>query len=117
VTDTPNDAVHVFDVADVPRSAPRMIATIKVSSFTQQESPCAYSCDQDGWLSQTRDGRYLFVGDSGDVIETATRNVVKRLEPLANTRKFIEVQFDVRGRVAWVPPFRSSVGQVTGPPP
>src|SRR5439155_6146336 len=78
VIDTPNDAVHAFDVADVPRSAPRMIATIKVSSFAQQESPCAYSCDKDGWLSQTHDGRYLFVGDSGDVIDTATRKVVKR---------------------------------------
>ena len=54
-----------------------------------------------------------FVGDCGDVVDTATRRVVKRLEPLANTRKFIEVEFDARGRVAWVPPFRSSVGQVT----
>ena len=114
--DAPNAFVHVFDVRGVPQSAPKLVARIKLSSFAEEETGCAYSCLKDGWLSQTRDGRYLFVGDAGDVIDTKTRKVATHLEPLANTRKFIEVQFDARGRVAWVAPFRMSVGQVTRRP-
>jgi DNA-binding beta-propeller fold protein YncE len=116
VVDAPNDYVHVYDVSSLPRSAPKLAGSIKVSSFAEPETGCAYSCLKDGWLSQTRDGRYLFVGDAGDVIDTAAGKVVAQLDPLANTRKFIEVEFDAHGRVAWVAPFRSSVGQVVRAP-
>src|SRR2546429_5293517 len=37
-------------------------------------SPCAYDCLGDGWLHHSLDGRYVFVGDSGDVIDTGIQS-------------------------------------------
>src|SRR5689334_22911867 len=57
-------------------------------------SDLAYDCAKDGWLHHSRDGQYVFVGDSGDVIDTKMRKTVTTLPPLANTRKFIEIDFE-----------------------
>ena len=78
-----------------------------------EESPCAYDCLRDGWISHTRDGRFVLVGDAGDVIRSATRRLAKHLPTLANTRKYIEVVFDGSGRVVWAATSRSSVGYRT----
>lgn len=41
-------------------------------------------------MRHSRDGRFVFVGDSGNVIDTGTRQVITTLAQLRNTRKFLE---------------------------
>ncbi len=100
VIDAPNELVHVFDVIGLPGRGPKLLSSVKVSPLSEPELGCAYACTKDGWLSHSRDGRFVFVGDAGDVVDTRTLRVVKHLAPLANTRKYLEVQFDGRGRRA-----------------
>lgn len=114
VVDWPNDSVHVFDVTGLPGSPPRKIADIKFSrSMHHDESNCAYDCAADGWLEYSRDGRFLYVGDVGDVIDTLANRVVYNLPPLYNTRKMIEVDFQ-NGVCSFIPMNRASIGYVTG---
>jgi DNA-binding beta-propeller fold protein YncE len=82
--DTPNGYVHVFDVSGLPRAAPRDIADIKLAHPTS---------GGDSWLQHTRDGRYVYVGLSGDVIDTASRRIVSYLAPLRSSTEFIEVDW------------------------
>ncbi len=113
VLDWPNDYVHVFDVSGVPASAPRQIANIKLTrSMHHQESPCAYDCLADGWLQHSRDGRFVYVGDEGDVIDTVTRESVINLPALYNTRKMIEIDWQ-NGVPIFSPTSRSGVGYLT----
>ena len=76
--------MHVFDVSGLPRSAPRDIADIKLAH------PPAGG---DSWLQHSRDGRYVYVGRSGDVIDTASRKIVSYLAPLHSTTEFIEIDW------------------------
>jgi DNA-binding beta-propeller fold protein YncE len=112
VLDAPNARVHVFDVRRLPRRPPEMVASIEVHSLRGTNHPCRYDCGKIGWINHTRDGRFVFVAEAGDVIDTRRRRVVRTLEMLANTRKHIEIHFDDRGRVAWAARSRSSVGYV-----
>ena len=82
--DTANGYVHVFDVSGLPRSAPRDIADIKLA-----HPPVG----GDSWLQHSRDGRYVYVGRSGDVIDTASRKIVSYLAPLQTTTEFIEIDW------------------------
>jgi hypothetical protein len=91
-------------------SAPVHLASIPVSGWSGKESPCAYDCGRDGWLQHSLDGRFVYVGDSGEVIETATRRVLTTLPTLANTRKFIEIDWRAGAPVATST--RSGVGYV-----
>lgn len=110
VIDWPNDYVHLFDVTGLPSSAPKKTADIKFSrSMHHNEAGCAYDCTADGWLEYSRDGRFLYVGDVGDVIATTTNQVVTNIDPLYNTRKMLEVDFQ-SGSVVFVPNNRASVG-------
>ncbi|MEO7022439.1 MAG: hypothetical protein ABI234_19980 [Ktedonobacteraceae bacterium] len=110
VIDWPNDTVHIFDVTGVPASAPRKIADIQFSrSMHHNESSCAYDCAADGWLEYSRDGRFLYAGDVGDVIDTATNRVLTNLAPLYNTRKMLEIDFQ-NGVSSYIPINRTSVG-------
>jgi DNA-binding beta-propeller fold protein YncE len=94
VIDSPCGYVHVFDVSSVPQSQPKQVADIKLAHPLEgAEQECAYDCLKDGWLQHSVDGRYVFVGDSGDVIDTATRKPVAFLPSLANTRKMIEIDW------------------------
>jgi DNA-binding beta-propeller fold protein YncE len=95
VIDAPNSYVHVFDVSHVPASAPVQVADIPLTQpmLSRPETPCAYDCLKDGWLQHSRDGRFVYVGDAGDVIATTTRKVVAYLPPLANTRKMLEIDW------------------------
>ncbi len=47
-----------------------------------------------GWLQHSRDGRFVYVAETGDVIDTATRQTTNSL-PLPNvlnsSRRYIEV--------------------------
>jgi DNA-binding beta-propeller fold protein YncE len=87
VIDTPNNVVHVFDVRRLPLVAPHEIAEIKLP-----HPPVG------GWLQLSRSGRYLYVGNSGDVIDTATLSVAQFLAPLQNTADSLEVDWQ-KGRV------------------
>ena len=92
--DSVHSYVHVFDVTGLPGSAPRQVADIQlVGTVSGRERPCAYDCLKDGWLHHSRNGRYVFVGDSGDVIDTTLRKTAMTLPALANSRKGIEIDF------------------------
>ncbi|MGI9148540.1 MAG: YncE family protein [Chloroflexota bacterium] len=93
--DTANAYAHVFDVSHVPDSAPVLVASIPVSNkFTGNEDGCGTGwCGKIGWLRHTLDGRFVVVGNSGDVIDTAARRVVGSLPQLAETRKMIEIDW------------------------
>lgn len=81
--DTPNGYVHVFDVSGLPSSAPRLVANIKLR----------HAPPNDGWLQHSRDGHYVYVGRSGDVIDTRTRKIVDYLPPLQATADFLEIDW------------------------
>jgi DNA-binding beta-propeller fold protein YncE len=81
--DTPNGYVHVFDVSGLPGAPPRLVANIKLE----------HAPPNDGWLQHTRNGRYVYVGRSGDVIDTRTRKIVDYLPPLQDTADFLEIDW------------------------
>jgi hypothetical protein len=125
VMDQQNSYVHVFSLQGFPSSAPVQVKDIPVNSMTGSESPCGYDCGREGWLHHSRDGRYVFVGNSGDVIDTSTRAPLPRdtsssttiFNTLYNTRKMLEVDW-----ANGVPSFTTSrygLGYVTtiGPTP
>jgi DNA-binding beta-propeller fold protein YncE len=80
LVDEPNRAVHEFDISALPRKAPVLVATVHLSS-------------RPGWLNLSRDGRYLFVGNAGNVIDTATRKTVAMIGALTGSRYNIEVDW------------------------
>ena len=111
VIDAPNSYVHVFGVAQVPARAPRLLANVRLSQpMSGNESPCAYDCTRDGWIQHSRDGRFVYVGDSGDVIDAHTFRRVAYLPTLRNTRKMLEI--DWRGGVPVATTSRQGVGYV-----
>ena len=85
--DTPNGYVHVFDIRGVPAAAPRYVTSIKM----------AHAPPNDGWLRHSRDGRFVYVGRAGDVINTKTRKIVAYLPPMDDSATFIEIDWR-RGR-------------------
>jgi len=94
VSDWPNSKVYVFDISGLPGSAPKLITDISVHNMVGSDTPCvATNCMKEGWLLHSLDGRFVYVGDAGDVIDTRTRQSVAFLQPLANTRKFIEIDW------------------------
>jgi len=112
VIDSISNYVHVFDVAGLPGSAPRQVADIQLlGAMSHNESPCTYNCRKYGWLHHSRDGRYVFVGDSGDVIDTSLRKTAMTLPALANSRTDIEIDFQGGALLpAWAMNNRSSIG-------
>ena len=92
--DVPNSYVHVFDVSRTPDRAPRRLADIRlVHPMTGLETPCGGDCGRAGWLMPSLDGRYVYVGDSGDVISTRTLRVTAFVPALANSRYPIEIDW------------------------
>ena len=91
VIDQPHNRVHVYDVRGVPGSPPRQVADIALAgALTGRETS---GLEKEGWLGFSRDGRFAYVGDAGDVIEAATRRTVLQLPALADTRKFLQIDF------------------------
>jgi DNA-binding beta-propeller fold protein YncE len=111
VIDTPNRFAHAFDVTRLPGAAPRLVASVRLSSMSGKEAPCAYDCRRDGWLCHSRDGLHVFVGDSGDVIDTGRRRVAVTLPVLANTRKFLEIDYS-HGKPVFAATTRAGLGYV-----
>ena len=94
VLDAPNSTVHVFDLRPLPEAPPRQVKDIRLSKpLSGDQNPCTVNCARIGSLIRSADGRYVYVGDSGDVIDTKRREVVTNLEALHNSRVAIEVVF------------------------
>lgn len=81
--DTPNGYVHVFDLTGLPGSPPRLVSSIKL----------VHAPPNDGWLQVSRNGRYLYVGRSGDVIDTRTDKIVAYRPPIRATADFLEIDW------------------------
>jgi hypothetical protein len=111
VIDSPHKKVRVYDVSRVAEGvAPTQLGAISVAGLSGTETPCAYDCGRGGWLQRSVDGRLVYVGDSGEVIETATRKVLTTLPTLLNTKKSLEV--DWSGGVPVATSNRTGVGEV-----
>jgi hypothetical protein len=94
VLDAPNSVVHLFDVSGLPDQPPRRIDDIRLTKpISGDESPCARACGRIGSLQHSADGRFVYVGDSGDVIDTGTRQAVANLEALHNSRVAFELDW------------------------
>jgi hypothetical protein len=92
VLDAPNSAIHVFDVSALPRGRPRPLDDIRLSRpLAGEQNPCSRACARIGSLQHSSDGRYVYVGDAGDVIDTRTHEAVVNLEALHNSRVHLEV--------------------------
>jgi DNA-binding beta-propeller fold protein YncE len=111
VIDKVNGMVHVFDVTGLPRTPPKQVADITLADMNDSESECSVACAKEGWVQFSRDGRHVFVGDTGAVVDARTRKVAARLPALAISRKHIEVDW-YRGKPVWGSPTRSSQGFV-----
>jgi hypothetical protein len=110
--DQPNSYVHVFDISGLPSSPPKQIADIKQTrAMSGSQVGCTYDCLREGWLQHSLDGRFVYVGDSGDVIDTRTRQSVANLEPLYNSRVYLEI--DWSGGVPVATSSRTGLGYVT----
>jgi hypothetical protein len=96
LVDRPNWAGHEFDISGLPHRAPVMIATVHVSGPNL------------GWVNLSRDGRYLFAGDAGNVINTHTRMTIRKLGALVDSRYNIEIDWAGRRVCAAYP--RESLG-------
>jgi IPT/TIG domain/Putative Ig domain len=95
-----NNYVHVFDVSGLPSAAPQWVTKI----------PLAHSYTESGAsVTHSRDGRFVFVGQSGDVIDTNTRRIVGYLPALNMSKIYTEVDFQ-GSQVSFTPLSRSGVG-------
>jgi hypothetical protein len=87
VLDAPNRSLHVFDVSALPNGAPRRVDDVRLDA----------TMTQSGSLTRSADGRFLYVGGSGDVVDTQKQLPVAQLEALAKSSVVLEVDW-VGGR-------------------
>jgi hypothetical protein len=83
VLDAPNHALHVFDVS----AAPRRLGDVRLER----------TLPTPGSLAQSADGRFMYVGGTGDVIDTQTQKSIGTLDALQHARAVLEVDW-VDGR-------------------
>lgn len=111
VVDDVNKEVQIWDVAGASEGvAPTRIGVIPVAGLEGSITPCAYDCQRGGWLQRSLDGRFVYVGDSGSVIETATGKVVADIPTLYDTKLSIEI--DWAGGVPVATSGRTGIGEV-----
>jgi DNA-binding beta-propeller fold protein YncE len=111
VIDSVHREVRVYNVAGAGSgTAPTEIAAVPVAGLEGEEQGCQYDCTRGGWLQASVGGGLLYVGDSGDVIDTTTDKVVSQLTPLLDTKQSIEVEWE--GGVPVATSTRTAVGQV-----
>ena len=107
VMDSPNGYVHVFDVSDAPQRKPRRIADIRLVDPLTGGS---------GWIQMGRDGCFVYIGDSGEVISTQSLRSVAVLPALRSTKESLEI--DWRNGMPVATRTRTGLGYVTrGPDP
>jgi hypothetical protein len=80
VLDARNSRVSLYDVRDVPAQPPRHVRNVRIEEVHGL-----------GSLLCSADGRFVYVGGSGDVIDTGTRSVTTHLEALQHTNVLLEV--------------------------
>jgi DNA-binding beta-propeller fold protein YncE len=94
VIDVPNSYVHFYDVSRLPRRRPRHVADVRLRhGMAGRESPCGGDCGRAGWLQHSLDGRFVYVGDSGDVVDARTYRVTAFLPGLRNSRYLLELDW------------------------
>ena len=92
--DVPSGYVDAYDVTGLPGRPPRLIANIRLRpNMKGKERPCGGDCGRAGWLQTSLDGRWLFVGDDGDVIDLHTHRVAAFLPALRNSRYLFELDW------------------------
>jgi hypothetical protein len=91
VLDAPNNGVHLFDLTGQPRDVKNIRLT---KPLIGAEDPCgSHNCKRIGSLQHSADGRFVYVGDAGDVIDTTKREEIANLEALRQSRLTIEVDW------------------------
>jgi hypothetical protein len=95
VLDAPNSVAHVYEIGSVARQPPRHLDDIRFSKpISGDENPCAHArCGRLGSFVAGAGGRYLYVGDAGDVVDVAKREVLLNLEALHQSRLALEVDW------------------------
>ena len=93
VMDAPLDQLEVYDISGLPASAPKFVANIKLGSLAGFSGSCQTYCEREGWVLNDLSGRYVYVGDAGNVISTSTLKVVATLPALQNTRQLVEIDW------------------------
>ena len=83
VLDAPNSTLHVFDVSALPEQPPRHVEDVRLTRTMSGA----------GSLVRSADGRFIYVGDDGDVIDTKTREPVANLEALQKSGVALEVDW------------------------
>ncbi len=111
VMDAPLDQLEVYDVSGLPATAPTFVASVQLSSLSGYSSPCQTFCEREGWVLNDLSGRYVYVGDSGDVVDTSTLRSIQTLPALQNTRQMIEIDW-TNGAIS-ATSTRFGVGHVT----
>jgi hypothetical protein len=93
VMDSCVNTIRAYTATDDPQPIAAIALTHLIHGGT--ESNCAWDCSKDGWLMHSRDAKYVYVADSGDVIDTATHTIATYIEYLANCRHgFVEMDWD-----------------------
>lgn len=94
VLDAPNSVVHVYRTIAGGRP-PQHLDDIRLSKpLSGDENPCSHPrCERLGSLLFSADGRFVYVGDAGDVIDADKREVLVNLEPLHQSRLLIEMDW------------------------
>ena len=92
VMDSCIDSVQVYTATDDPQLVITIPFVHKIHGGTEQN--CAWDCTKDGWVMHSRDGKYVYIADSGDIIDTATHTIATYMEYLANCRHgFVEMDW------------------------
>jgi DNA-binding beta-propeller fold protein YncE len=96
VMDMPAQRVRVYTSG----TSPAHLADVVINPIKGVEQPnTAIDEIKDGWVLHSKLGDYVYIGDSGSVISTATRKQVALLPTLNNGRHgFLEVMFDSTGK-------------------
>ena len=94
VLDAPNSVVHVYRTSAGGRP-PQHLDDIRLSKpLSGDENPCSHArCERLGSLLFSADGRFVYVGDAGDVIGADKREVLVNLEALHQSRLLIEMDW------------------------
>ena len=83
VLDAPNSTLHVYDVSALPDQPPRHVEDVRLTK----------TMSGIGSLVRSADGRFLYVGDDGDVVDTRTRDTAVTLDALQKARVALEVDW------------------------
>jgi hypothetical protein len=84
VLDAPNHALHVFDVSALPGQPPRHVDDVRLERTLTQV----------GSLTRSADGRFLYVGDTGDVIDTQLQQSIANLDALQHSPVALELAWE-----------------------